>query len=161
MEGSNKFSQKEIIHSEIDIIEKKEYKLNYNYTSIILVIERTNNNIIMRSSYYQIKFNAYELSQLTGLILNSLEEAFWHLKNIFENNNYYIKEITSSIIIIIIRIFDNIRGTAKDLELTLKENLEDKNSLIKELFNRYNNMENEINLLKNNNAILMEENKKI
>ena len=160
MEGPNKFTPNEIIHSEIDIIEKKEYKLNYNYTTIILVIERRNNNIIIRSSYYQIKFNAYELSQLTGLIFNSLEEAFLLLKNIFENNNYYIKEITSSIINIIIRIFDNIRGTAKDLELTLKENLEDKNSLIKELFNRYNNMENEINLLKNNNAILMEENKK-
>ena len=55
MEGPNKFTPKEINHSEIDILEQKEYKINYNYTSIILFKDRTKNNIIMRSSYYQIR----------------------------------------------------------------------------------------------------------
>ena len=49
----------------------------------------------------------------------------------------------------------------KDIELCLEENFEDKNYLIKELFNKCNNMENEIIQLKNNNYLLNEENKKL
>ena len=49
----------------------------------------------------------------------------------------------------------------KDIELCLEENFEDKNYLIKELFNKCNNLENEIIPLKNNNHLLNEENKKL
>ena len=49
----------------------------------------------------------------------------------------------------------------KDIELCLEKNFEDKNYLIKELFNKCNNMENEIIQLKNNNYLLNEENKKL
>ena len=143
------------------IIEKKEYRANFNYSILPIVIERTNNAIIIRSSYYQLKLSSQDLSQLTGLIFNSIQEVFFFITNTFDNNNYYIKEKTNSKFNIIIRIYDNIRGMPKDIELCLEENFEDKNYLIKELFNKCNNLENEIIPLKNNNYLLNEENKKL
>ena len=143
------------------IIEKKEYRANFNYSLLPIVIERTNNAIIIRSSYYQLKLSSQDLSQLTGLIFNSIQEVFFFITNTFDNNNYYIKEKTNSKFNIIIRIYDNIRGMPKDIELCLEENFEDKNYLIKELFNKCNNLENEIIPLKNNNYLLNEENKKL
>ena len=143
------------------IIEKKEYRANFNYSLLPIVIERTNNAIIIRSSYYQLKLSSQHLSQLTGLIFNSIQEVFFFITNTFDNNNYYIKEKTNSKFNIIIRIYDNIRGMSKDIELCLEENFEDKNYLIKELFNKCNNLENEIIPLKNNNCLLNEENKKL
>ena len=143
------------------IIEKKEYRANFNYSLLPIVIERTNNAIIIRSSYYQLKLSSQHLSQLTGLIFNSIQEVFFFITNTFDNNNYYIKEKTNSKFNIIIRIYDNIRGMTKDIELCLEGNFEDKNYLIKELFNKCNNLENEIIPLKNNNCLLNEENKKL
>ena len=148
--------------SQIDaVIEKKEYSAKFNYTLLPIVIERTNNAIFLRSSYYQLKLNSQDLSQITGLIFNSIQEVYFFITNTFDNNNFYIKEKSNTKFNIIIRIFDNIRGMQKDIELCLEENFEDKNYLIKELFNKCNNMENEIIQLKNNNYLLNEENKKL
>ena len=61
------------------IIEKKEYRANFNYSSLPIVIERTNNAIIIRSSYYQLKLSSQDLSQLTGIIFNSIQEVFFLL----------------------------------------------------------------------------------
>ena len=54
-----------------------------------------------------------------------------------------------------------INGNPKEIELKLKENLEDKNYLIKELFNKYIKVEKDLNEIKFNNRILKEENIKL
>ena len=106
--------------SQIDsIIEKKEYSAKFNYTFLSIVIERANNAIFLRSSYYQLKLNSQDLSQITGLIFNSIQEVYFFITNTFDNNNFYIKEKSNTKFNIIIRIFDNIRGMLKDIELCL------------------------------------------
>ena len=142
-------------------LEQKKYKAKYNYSFIPLIIERTNFAVIIRSSYYQLQLSCQDLSQLTGIIFNSLQEVFSLITNSFDNNNYYIKEISNSKLNIIIKIYVDSRKMQKDIELILAENFEDKNSLIKELFNKYNNVENGIKQLKNNNFLLNEENKRL
>ena len=49
----------------------------------------------------------------------------------------------------------------KDIELILLENFENKNILIKELFNKYINIEKEIYEMKNDNKLIKEENDKL
>ena len=70
--------------SQIDsIIEKKEYSAKFNYTFLPIVIERANNAIFLRSSYYQLKLNSQDLSQITGFIFNSIQEVYFFITNIF------------------------------------------------------------------------------
>ena len=42
---------------EEEILVKKEYKINYLSDYINIVIEKTKNNIIIRSDYYELKLN--------------------------------------------------------------------------------------------------------
>ena len=51
-----------------------------------------------------------------------------------------------------------IQGNKKEIDIELCENLEDKNYLIKELFNNYIKLENNINYINNDNKLLKEEN---
>ena len=51
-----------------------------------------------------------------------------------------------------------IQGNKKEIDIELCENFEDKNYLIKELFNNYIKLENNINYINNDNKLLKEEN---
>ena len=143
------------------IMIRKEYKAKYLSEFYNIIIEKTKNNIIIRTTYYELKLNSQDLSLLTKAKFNSINEAFDFLINIFDQNRYYIKGIFSNKIILIISINDMIRATFKEFELELKENFEDKNYLIKELFNKYIKMEKDINEVKFNNKMLKDENNKL
>jgi len=143
------------------IMVRKEYKAKYLSEFYNIIIEKTRNNIIIRTTYYELKLNSQDLSLLTKAKFNSINEAFDFLINIFDQNRYYIKGIFSNKIILIISINDMIRATYKEFELELKENFEDKNYLIKELFNKYIRMEKDINEVKFNNKMLKDENNKL
>jgi len=95
------------------------------------------------------------------MIFNSTNEAFEFIINIFNQNRYYIKGISSNKILLGIQIYDNIKGQQKEIELELKENFEDKDYLIKELFNKYVRIEKDLNEVKYSNNILKDANNKL
>ena len=140
------------------VIIRKEYKAVYGSNFYNIIIEKTNNNIIIRLNYYEIKLNIQSLSLLTNTIFNSNDKAFEFIVNIFNQNNYYIKDILFNKITLRIIIYDIIQGNKKEIDIELCENFEDKNYLIKELFNNYIKLENNINYINNDNKLLKEEN---
>ena len=144
-----------------EILMRKEYKAIYLSQIYNIIIEKTNYNINIRSTYYQLKLNMEQISSLTNIIFNSIDETFDFIINIFNQNKYYIKGITSNSLILIIQIYDMINGNQKEIELYLNENFEDKNYLIKELFNKYIRIEKDIIDIKNENNNLKIENNKL
>ena len=144
-----------------EILMRMEYKVNYLSEIYNIIIEKTINDIKIRINYYELKINSQNLSLLTNILLNSTDQAFEFLINAFNQNNYYIKGISSNKILLGIQLYDMINGNPKQIELELKENLEDKNNLIKELFNKYTKIEKDLNEMKFNNNILKEENNKL
>ena len=146
---------------EEEIIIKKEYKIRCLSNIVKIIIAKTKHNIFIRSSYYELKYNINDLSILTKIKFNSIDEAYEFIDNIFTQNKYYIKEISSDKIILIINTYDVIKGKEKSIELYLTENFDNKNYLIKELFNKYNKIENEIDIIKKDNKITKEENNKL
>ena len=143
------------------IVSKNEYKVNYLSDYITITIEKANDNIIIRNNYYELKLNIEKLSKLTKTIYKSIDEANEFINNIFIQNKFKIKEINSQMISIIIIIYDNIKGKEKEIELLLKENFDNKNYLIKDLFNKYMKLEKEIIEERNNNKTLNEDNNKL
>jgi len=151
----------ENVDSEKEIIIKKEYRIKYQSNIVKIIIAKAKYNIIIRSSYYELKYNINDLSILTKIKFNSIDEAYEYIDNIFNQNKYYIKEILSDKIILIINTYDVIKGKEKNIELYLTENFDNKNYLIKELFNKYNKIENELDVIKNDNMNTKLENSKL
>ena len=144
-----------------EILMRKEYKAIYLSQIYNIIIEKTNYNINIRSTYYQLKLNKEQMSSLTNTIFNTIDETFDFIINIFNQNKYYIKGIKSNSLILRIQIYDMINGNQKEIELYLNENFEDKNYLIKELFNKYIRIEKDIIDIKNENNNLKIENNKL
>ena len=147
-----------IVFENEEILSKKEFKIKYFSDYINIIIYKTKNNIIIRSSYYELKLSLEDLSLLTKTIYKSIDESFEFINNIFINDKFKIKEINLNEIKIIIITYDVIKGKDKEIELCLKENFNNTNYLIKELFNKYKELEKEIINEKNNNQKLFEEN---
>ena len=126
-------------------IEKKEYHINdIDNNPITILIIKTNGNIIIRSLFYEIKLTSKELSLITKIKFDSLNEVFEFINNIFEQNKYKIKDISSNCMKLNINTYDNIKGKEKEIELKLTENFGNKDILIKDLFNKFMKMEREI-----------------
>ena len=109
------------------VIIRKEYKAVYGSNFYNIIIEKTNNNIIIRLNYFEIKLNIQSLSLLTNTIFNSNDKAFEFIVNIFNQNNYYIKNILFNKIALRIITYDMIQGNKKEIDIELCENFEDKN----------------------------------
>ena len=140
---------------EEEILKKIGYKVKYNDDFIIITIGITKTNIIIRSSYYGLKLDLFNLNLLTKISFNSIDDYFSFLENIFNQKKIAIIEKKANIMKILITYHIN-EGDEKDLELCLKPNLN-----IFELYDNYMNIEKEINKLKNNYNIIKEENNKI
>ena len=115
----------------------------------------------MRSEFYELKLHLKDLSLLTKTIFKSIDESFEFINNIFKQKKFKIKEKNIKEIKIIIIVYDMIKGKEKEIELCLKENFQNKNYLIRELFNKYNELHKEIIEEKNNNKLLYEVNNKL
>ena len=144
-----------------EILMRKEYFAQYYSEVYNITIDKTNSNIIIRNNCYEIKLDKQTLSLLTKVIFNTIDDMFTFLLNIFNQNKYYIKQILNNKMILVIGVYNMIEGREKEIELKLKENFEDKNYLIKELFNRYTKMEKNIKEVNYNNQILKQENNKL
>ena len=144
-----------------EVIKRKEYKAIYLSEIYNIIIEKTNKNINIRSIYYQLKLDKEQMSALTNTIFNSIDETFEFIINIFNQNKYYITGITSNSLILRIQTYDIKKRKQKEIELYLNQNFEDKNYLIKELFNKYIKLEKDIIKIKNENKKLIGENDKL
>ena len=134
--------------SEEEPYEIEEYSINYGLDTIKLLIGKTNENIIIRSTYYEIKIDPNNLSLLTKCMFKSLDESFLFIRKLFEQNKVRIKKITPKKIKLGLNLYDIINGKEKEFELILIENYDNKGYLFKDIYNKLINFENEIKEIK-------------
>ena len=148
---------------EIPISERKfnnklseEYYLTKDNTIYKVIVGKLNNTIIINCKRYETTFKNNELSILTKQELNSIDEEYEFIINLFEDNKVSIKEIKKDDYISLKLKINNF-NEEKEIELSLKyynfyENLfitKFNNSAINNLFIKIKNMDKEINSLKN------------
>ena len=148
---------KENPENEEELLIKKEFKLKYLSDTYKIIIGKSKNNIIIQSSFYELKLNKEYLSILTKFVFNSIDDSFEFIENIFDQKKSYIKNISSDEMKLIIKTFD-FKGKEKEIELYLMKNLDNKNEVIKDLINKLSKMEKEIKELKDDNIKIKQEN---
>ena len=143
------------------ILSKKEYKIKTDGNFINIILLKTKNNIMIKSTFYEIKFNLDNFSLLTKILFKSIDEAFDFINNMFIKNNIKVKSISFESIKLVLEIYDNINFKNKEIEICLLENFENINLLIKDLFDLNTNLIKEISDIKEDNSKLRQENDKM
>ena len=152
--------------------EYEEYYLIKGNNAHKIIIKKLENEIQIKCKDYYIQLNNNDLSILTNSLLNSIDEAYEFIINIFERNKVTIKNIIfKKMITLSLKI--NIHNLEKDIEIILvyqKKNKKLKNQLING-FNKINenlsDLEGEINIIRKeinhftNNNIKISQNNEI
>ena len=129
------------------INEYEEYYLIKENNAFKFIVGKTDKYIIIRCKNYEIKLNNNDLTILTKSLLNTINDAYEYIINIFDDKKVVIKDIINNkTISILLRIY--ILNKEKDIEFILTYNKSNKDLIINELNNNYNNLKNNINNLK-------------
>ena len=139
-----------------NLFDYEEYYLIKEKTGYKFIIGKRSNNIIIKCKNYELIFNNNDLSILTKLILNTIDDAYLFIINIFEENKVIIKDITiDKTITLLLNIY--IYNKPNDIEMILLYNKTNKDLIINEINNNYNELKKDINYLNNENNILKKE----
>ena len=139
-----------------NLFDYKEYYLIKEKAGYKFIIIKRSNNIIIKCKNYELILDNNNLSALTKSIFNTIDDAFLFIINIFEENKVIIKEIViNKTITLLLNIY--VYNKQKDIELILLYNKSNKDLIINELNNNYNNLKKDINYLNNEINILKKE----
>ena len=155
------FETKKELDENEKFINFNEYKIKKDDSSIDILIGITEQYIVIRSLYYEVRINSNELSLLTKIIYNSLDEVFEYLNNLFKEKEVIIKNITKDRMTLILKINDYIRRKEKQIEIILMAQIKIGGFAIYNIINKYLELEQEIKLLKKDNKSIKEENAKL
>ena len=137
------------------ILEYKRFELKKDDKIYEIDICKTIDKIYLKHLNYGIKLNEEELSQIFKIILSSKDEAYKFLTKIFNKNKVKIKDILNEDKIkLIFSLYDEINDIIKEIEIDLIHNKKNKDYIIIELANKYNQLEKEVISLKNDFKIL-------
>ena len=160
------------------ICDYEEYYLIKEKIGYKFIIGKRSNDIIIKCKNYELTLNNNDLPILIKSILNTIDDAFLFIINIFEENKVIIKDIViNKTITLLLNIY--IYNRPKVIEIILLYNKKsNKDLMINELIKNYNSnlkknisyLINEINILKkevnqlkkykiNNNEIQINNNK--
>ena len=134
-----------------DILKYDEFYLIKDNNAYKIIIEKLKNEILIKCKNYEIKLNNNDLSILSKSKINTIDEAYQFLINIFEYNKVIIKEIIiNKSIKLLLKVYMN--NIEKDIEISLAYNKNNNNKI-----NIYMNENNEIKILKDEIKLLKEE----
>ena len=143
------------------LIKSKEYKLEKDNNSIGILLGRTDNCIIIRNLYNEIKINKDDFSILTKIIFNSIDEAYEYLKQHFDDKKVTIKINEKRILKLLILTYDPIKRKDKEIEICLKSQIKNEDDIINTLIEKYIKLEKKLNNIQKENEELKKENTKI
>ena len=111
-----------------EILKYDDFYLIKDNNAYKIIIEKLEDEILIKCKNYKIKLNNNDLSILSKSIINTINEAYQYIKNIFEYNNAFIKEIKiNKSIKLLLKI--NVNNVEKDIEIILAYN-NDNNDII-------------------------------
>ena len=138
--------------------EYEEYYIIKGNNAYKIIVKKLENEINIKCKNYSIKLNNNDLTMLTKLPLNTIDEAYEYIINIFERNKVTIKDIIlKKKIILSLKVYSY--NLEKDIEIMLKYSKENKELMMNELNNNYknedlNNLKEEIEILRKEIKIL-------
>ena len=89
-----------------NLFDYEEYYLIKEKIGYKFIIGKRANNIIIKCKNYELTLNNNDLSLLTKSILNTIDDAFLFIINIFEENKVIIKDIVfNKSIILLLNIY--------------------------------------------------------
>ena len=108
-----------------NVLDYKHYFLIYQNKPYKILISKRDNYITINHIDYEITLNNIELSQLSNLTMNSLNESYHFLINIFEQKKVCIDEIKKDELI---KLSLNKEEKKLEIILTYKSNIKNKKS---------------------------------
>ena len=136
-----------------NIFDYEEYYLIKEKAAYKFIIGKRSNDIIIKCKNYELTLSNNDLSVLTKSILNTIDDAFFFIINIFEENKVIIKDIIiNKTITLLLNIY--VYNKSRDIEMILLYNKSNKDLFFNELNNNYNNLKEDISYLKNEINIL-------
>ena len=136
------------------ILEINEYIIPKGNIPLTFFLSKTKNYVIIRSIYYELKINPNDFSAITKQLFRSIDEIYQILKNIFEQKNIQILEITNKMMKLIITFHGFGQGSPKKIEIYLPCQKEINSYVINDLFSKYLRLEEENIKIKEENLKL-------
>ena len=130
-----------------ELYEYQEYYLVKEKNAFKIIVEKMKNNIIIKSKNYEIEFNNNDLSLLTKVEFESINEAYEFIIDLFEDNKVYINNIMKKQLMKLILKID-INRKVKDFEIILLYNNEKQNINLNQINSNYNKLLEDIHILK-------------
>ena len=146
-ESKNNENENSKINKE-KIIESQQYKLIKNNKIYNISINKTKDNILINCFNYENRLSIIDLSKLTKIYMDNIDNAYKFIKNVFDNKKVIIKDIEINKIIRLQIIIFDFNGKENNIEINLIYNKENKDYIINELSMKCNNFEEEISKLK-------------
>ena len=132
-----------------EIVDSQKYKLVKDDRLYDITIILTKENLLIRSFSYENRFSKDDLTKLTKIVMENINEGYKFIKNIFDNGKVILKSIEiNKVIKLQISIFD-FKGNEQFLEIDLNYNPENKDLVVDELSMKANYLEDELTKLKN------------
>ena len=151
-----------------NLIESNIYKIKKNDTFYDILVGKTKDFFIIRTLYYEIKLSQKDLSKLTNIKFNPLDDPYEFVRKSFEQNKVIIKDISKTIIILVLNQENNLNKEKKEIEIRLMAQLKDEKNILLNLINKNfeliednKKLDEKYNNLKDENEKLKEENLKI
>ena len=153
--------EEEILNENIlleNILKYEEFYLIKENNAYKFIVEEFKDEILIKYKNYEIRLNNNDLSILTKMELNSVDEAYQLIINRFEHNKVIIKDIIiNKTIKLLLKV--NMNNIEKDIEMLLlyrnngNNNYMEVNKEINKLKDEIKLLKNEINKLKKDNGI--------
>ena len=135
------------------ILEINEYIIQKGNIPITFFLSKTKNYVLIRSIYYELKLGPNDFSTIAKQIFRSIDEIYQFLKNIFEQKNILIPEISNKMMKLIISYY-GFGKVSKKVEIFLPCQKDINGYVINDLFSKYITIEEE-------NIKIKEENQKL
>ena len=142
------------------ILEINEFIIQKGNVSITFFISKTRNNLIIRSVSFELKITVNDFSIMTQQMFRTVDEAYGFIKNIFDNKNITIRDVSAKMMVILLSYYHSKNIGKREIEIHIPS-LNDINGYIQnDLFSKYIKLEDNMNIVKEKNKQLMEENLK-
>jgi hypothetical protein len=139
------------------ILDKREYKLTKDDITYNISINKTDELLLIRCQCYEIKLTITDLTKLTKIFLDNLNDGFKFLLDIFENDKVIIEEVEKNKMIKLKFIIFDFAGRENLIEIELLYNSKNKEFELEELAAKCESYEKEISNLKSEISELKKE----